>query len=93
MSTQPTDEKLDVVVISPQDVLFAQPALSVSSKNSAGNFDLLPQHARMITIVENQPIEIRKLDKQKITFKFPLAIIYISNNKVSIYAQPETPKL
>ncbi len=80
---------LNVTVLSPQDMLFQGAALSVSSKNSAGNFDLIPEHAKLITIIENNPIVIRKLNREKITFKFPLAIIYITNNKVSIYAQPE----
>lgn len=80
---------LNVTVLSPQDILFQGSALSVSSKNSAGNFDLMPEHARLITIIENSPIAIRKPNREKITFKFPLAIIYITNNKVSIYAQPE----
>ncbi len=83
------DTVLNVTVLSPQDILFQGSALSVSSKNSAGNFDLMPEHAKLITIIEDNPIVIRQLDREKITFKFPLAIIYITNNKVSIYAQPE----
>ncbi|MDO8618937.1 MAG: hypothetical protein Q7R49_03235 [Candidatus Daviesbacteria bacterium] len=83
------DQTLNVIVLSPQDILFQGPALSVSSKNSAGNFDMIPQHAKLITIIENNPIVIRQPNRDKITFKFPLAIIYITNNKVSIYAQPE----
>ncbi len=75
--------------MSPQEILFQGPVLSVSSKNSAGNFDFLPEHANLITIIENNPIILRKQNKEKITFKFPLAIIYITNDKVSIYAQPE----
>ncbi len=80
---------LNVTVLSPQDILFQGVALSVSSKNSAGNFDIIPEHANLITIIENNPIVIRKVNRDKITFKFPLAIIYITNDKVSIYAQPE----
>lgn len=85
MSNEPT---LNVTVISPQDILFQGPALSVSSKNSAGNFDLLPEHANMITFIDNQEIVIR-LDKKKISFKFPMAIIFVADNQVKIYSQPE----
>lgn len=79
---------LTVQLISPEQTLFSGPALSVSSKNSAGNFDLLPQHANLITFIDNNPIIIRKPNEEKLTFKFPFAIIYITNDKVTIYAQP-----
>lgn len=78
---------IQVKVISPQDVLFDAEAISVSSKNTSGNFDILAQHANFITIIENQPIVIRTIKKEKISFQFPLAVIYTINNKVSVYAE------
>lgn len=78
---------IQVKVISPQDVLFEGKATSVSSKNTSGNFDILAQHANFITIIENQPIVIRTARKEKISFQFPLAVIYTTNNNVSIYAE------
>ncbi len=78
-------EVLDVRIISPQEVIYQGKALSVSSKNSAGNFDILGQHANFITLVENNPIIIRTVDQKTLTFNFPLAIVYTTNNKVSIY--------
>lgn len=79
---------LQVQVLSPETTLFAGPALSVSSKNSSGNFDLLPQHANLITFIDNNSIVIRKPNQEKVNFKFPFAIIYITNDQVTIYAQP-----
>ncbi len=84
------DRILNVKVISPTQVLFDGPALSVSSKNLMGRFDVLPEHANMITFIEkDHPIEIRNENKQKISFKFPMAIIYVRSNQVTIYSQPE----
>lgn len=80
-----TDQLLKVRVSSPEEIIFTGEALAVSSTNSFGKFDILPFHANYVTIVENQPITIRLLNKQFLTFKFPLAIIYISQNKVGIY--------
>ncbi len=82
-------QTIQVKVISPQDVLFVGKATSVSSKNTSGNFDILAQHANFITIVENQPIVIRTQKKEKISFQFPLAVIYATNNNVSVYAKTE----
>ena len=87
------NQLLDVTIVSPYEVLFADKALSVSSKNSAGPFDVLPQHANLVTIIENSPIIIQKENKQKITFSFPLAIMYITADKLTIYAQIQFPKI
>ena len=87
------DNVLTVTVLSPQDILYSGKATSVSSKNSAGNFDILEQHANFITIVEKFPIIIRTVEKKEVTFSFPLAVLYIANNKVTIYAQLQSPEL
>lgn len=76
---------ITVRVISPTKLLFNEPALSVSSKNKNGKFDILAEHANFITIVENESIIIKKANYQEVEFKFPLAIIYTSHNKVNIY--------
>lgn len=81
---------LEVKIISPRRLIFQGPALSVSSKNSAGVFDILPQHANFISLVENNPITLRKPDRTVQTFSFPLAIIYQSQNKVIIYTDIQT---
>lgn len=81
---------LNVKVITPTQILFQGPALSVSSKNLMGGFDVLPEHANMITFIEAMhPIEIRTPDKKKVSFKFPMAIIHVTNNTVTVYSQPE----
>ena len=79
------NDVLQVKIVSPQEDVFAGPALAVSSKNSAGNFDVLPEHANFITLIEDQPIYIQKLDRQILTYRFALAIMHVNNNNVSIY--------
>lgn len=84
---------IDVTIVSPYEILFSGKALSVTSKNSKGDFDVLSEHAKFITIIENSPIIIKKDDNQNQTFSFPLAIIYVNNDKLKIYAQLEFPKI
>ena len=86
-------EVLKVKVISPQDVLYDGEAQAISSKNVGGVFDVLPQHSDFITIVENQPIVIKTLQKDKLTFQFPLAVIYVHQNIATIYAKTAPPTL
>lgn len=76
---------LKVRIVSPGETIFESEAKSVSAQNSQGKFDILPLHANFITLVENQPITIEKLDHTKVQFTFPLAIIYAYLNQVSIY--------
>lgn len=75
---------LHVRIISPQKLLLDTQAYSVSSKNTQGPFDILPEHANFITMVENSPIIVRTKDKP-LTFNFAMAIIYTMENQVNIY--------
>lgn len=84
---------LNVSVVSPYETLFSDKATSVSSKNSEGPFDILPQHVNFVTIIENDPIIVRTADKKEVKFSFPIAIIYNSSDMVKIYAQLKLPKL
>ncbi len=76
---------LRVRIVTPKQVIFQDEAYSVSSINSDGKFDILPQHANFITIIENNDIKILDSNKKQFNFRFPLAIIYTTNNSVNIY--------
>lgn len=88
------NQTLYVRIVSPQQTLFQGYVLSVSSKNSAGTFDILPYHASFITIIENKPIKLVTAEKKPLIFNFPLVIIQNSQNKVNIYTytQPSLEK-
>ena len=91
-SSNMADPTLHVRIISPQALILDSEAQSVSSKNLQGPFDILPQHANFITVVENQPIVVRILKQKPLIFKFLIAIILTTANKVDIYTyiQPNT---
>jgi F0F1-type ATP synthase epsilon subunit len=80
---------LKVRILSPREVIFEGDALSVSSKNLSGNFDILPLHANFITLIEKNQIKITKLDHTNQNFNFPIAILYQVNNQVNIYTDLE----
>lgn len=82
---------LYVKVLTPKETLFEGEALSLSSKNSSGKFDVLPEHANFITLVEQSPLIIRKKGNEKLQFNFSLAIIYVSRNQVNIYTDIALP--
>jgi len=76
---------LQVKISSPQEILFNGKARSVSSKNSRGPFDILPEHANFITIIENQNIDIVDEKGAKMTIKVEQGILHQANDIVSIY--------
>ncbi len=86
---------LHVRIISPQQLILEADAESVSSKNLKGSFDILPQHANFITMVEKAPIIVRIHKQKDQKFDFPMAIIMTTDNKVDIftYIQPSTSSI
>ena len=75
---------LSVRISSPDQVIWEGQANSVSSANLDGPFDIMPQHANFITIVENRPILIRT-QKRVVEYTFPNALIYTRNNAVLVF--------
>lgn len=75
---------LIVSINNPDETIWEGPAESVSSENSSGPFDILPQHANFLTIVENKPLIVRTLSHKEV-FNFSTCVIYTHDNYVSIY--------
>lgn len=86
------NQTIHVRILSPQQILLDTEALSVSSKNLKGSFDILPQHANFMTMIENSPIVVRIANQKPVVFKFPTSFLLAIENKVNIYtyAQPPT---
>lgn len=77
-------DSLSVRVNSPDRVLWEGTAVSVSSKNSQGPFDILPFHANFVSIIENEKIKIDTGSEIK-EYTFPHSVIYVHSNHVYVY--------
>ncbi len=77
---------LHVRILAPSQTIFEGDALSVSSKNSTGKFDILPEHANFLTLIEDQPLTVIKQNKEKLILNLNQGLIYVENNQVNIYA-------
>jgi F-type H+-transporting ATPase subunit epsilon len=77
--------ELQVVIQTPEGVVWEGNAQAVSSENSTGVFDLLPDHANIITLIERKPITINTLSGSR-EFTFEKAIVSMENNRVSVFA-------
>lgn len=67
-------------------IVWEGEALSVSSENSDGPFDILPFHAHFISIILDKPIVINLLDGTTKEYNYSQSVIHVKNDKVSIYA-------
>lgn len=83
------DQIFNLKIISPSEVLFEGQVVSISSRNTKGNFDILGKHANFITLITKKTIYIRKTDGAQQSFNFTQAILYLINNNVTIFAEPQ----
>lgn len=81
---RPQGNILQVKILSPKKMIFLGQADSVSSTNSSGKFDILPQHANFITLVKNKPLVVTT-SKGTQSYTFNLAIVLAINNAVTVY--------
>jgi F0F1-type ATP synthase epsilon subunit len=75
---------LTVRINSPERLLWEGKAVSVSSKNTQGPFDILPLHTNFVTILENEKIRINTGSEIK-EYSFPRSVMYVHSNSVFIY--------
>lgn len=74
---------LTVIIRNRSGVLYSDQAFSITAKNSSGIFDVLPQHANFISLIEGN-IALQKEDGEKLTFQAKKGILRVKQNDVSI---------
>jgi F0F1-type ATP synthase epsilon subunit len=75
---------LHVRINSPEKIIWEGDALSVSSANASGPFDILPFHTNFISVMENKEIII-KTESGVQKFTYPISVLYNHSNQVHIY--------
>jgi len=63
---------------------FRGRAISVSSKNKMGQFDILFGHISFITLIF-EDISIHTVQGERITYDFKRGVLEISENKVNVF--------
>lgn len=75
---------LKVAIKSRKDTFFEGSAVSVSSQNATGVFDILPSHAHFISIVRNF-VKVEKGDGTTENFKVTTGVLRAFDDKVDVY--------
>lgn len=89
--TQAKQNNLEVIVISPEEVLFEGKAQSVSCHNPNGSFDVLFEHTNFMSMID-QKITIIEPTGNTRDIPIEQALIQVKNNSVTILVNIQISK-
>lgn len=75
----------NLLVTNPERVFFDGEAYSLSSKNDSGTFDILPNHAHFVSLLNDTKMDVVDKDNKKITFSISRGLISAKENKVRVF--------
>lgn len=77
-------DSLSVTVRTTKGIIFKNTALSISSANEKGPFDVLPLHSNFISLIKRN-VSIKKIDGKNQIFEFQEAVLNVEENKIQVF--------
>lgn len=74
-------------IMSPIAMVWDTQAIAITAENSEGVFDILPDHARFMSLINNTPVTIVISSAESRTFTFENAVLFFADNAATIYVQ------
>jgi F-type H+-transporting ATPase subunit epsilon len=71
-------------IISPQQTIFSGEVSEVFLPGKEGHFELLNDHAPLISLLQNGQIKITKTDGTKETFQTEQGFVEVLDNKITV---------
>ena len=81
----PQTEYIHTHLTSPESIVWEGEATTITSKNSEGIFDLYPDHARFMTLLEDVDVVIRPPEEAEKTFHVEKAVLIFQDATAKIY--------
>jgi len=78
------EDKLSIIVKSRDGIVFEGKAKSVTSNNEKGRFDILPNHANFITII-NKELIIERSKAKKEYIDVENGVLKVADNKIEVF--------
>ena len=78
-------ELIKVILTSPESIVWQGDAITVTSTNSEGLFDLYPDHARFMTLLENVDLIVRLPDNTEEVFAIDKAVLLFADATANVY--------
>lgn len=79
------ENTITLAILSPQTVVWEGAVQSITGENADGVFDILPDHARFLTVVSGTPLSIVAADGTEAVHTFPSAVLFFADNVAKIY--------
>lgn len=76
-------------IMSPVALAWEAEVVSLTAANSEGPFDILPDHARFLSLVHNAPIAVELPDGTQQSFTFENAMLFFEDNELVLYIQED----
>lgn len=77
-------DSLTIKIFKPEAVFFTGEIASLSSQNSLGNFDILPDHANFITVIEKNLTLYFKNGSTKV-LEFDIGVLRLFGVEIDVY--------
>ena len=78
-----------VEILTLEEVLLSKEAKSVIVPGKSGSFEMLDNHAPIISILETGTVKVTDMNNEEISIKLSGGSIEMSNNKITILAETE----
>lgn len=75
----------NLLITNPERIFFDGEAYSISSKNDSGPFDILPNHAHFVSLLNDVKVEVVSKEEKKLTFAVARGLISAKDNKVRVF--------
>lgn len=71
--------------MSPDEIVWSGEALSLSSENSEGVFDILPGHANFMTLIKHTNVNLISEGSEEVSFSLEHGVLYFNEDEAKIY--------
>ena len=78
---------MDIAVLTPEKEVFEGPITSVKVPGVSGQFEILSNHAPLVSALGNGEVRILKKDGEKFSFTIEKGFLEVLDNKVSLLVQ------
>ena len=78
---------MNITVLSPDKEIFQGEITSVKVPGTSGQFEILRNHAPIVSSLDDGQVRIIKSDGERMTFKIERGFIEVLNNEVSLLVQ------
>ena len=79
-----TSDNLKVKIMNRDRVIFEGEVKAITSENSLGEFDILPQHANFVSTIKSK-IVLHKDKGAEEVFPVTLGVIDVGSNQIKVY--------